>query len=194
MRGIASIFINPNPDETKFQKGLMILSCSEFHALRIHDLGRQQLPNVEWTLLYRYDPTGVFKNERVIISSDAMSLLKKIQMLKQIRAQRFDVVYIARTQEPTFTLLKVLGLFSNFNYLKLCDETADGFYLLSKNFHKLLPRFRWRWQYPKKFIRRIVNLLSWLVLFPFGFIYVVLRTIQFWFIKSFHSKSQSLDN
>ncbi|HZY10792.1 MAG TPA: hypothetical protein VFF29_06515 [Bacteroidota bacterium] len=172
----------------------MILSCSEPHARRIRDLGKQHLSNVAWTLLYRYDPTGVFKNERVIISSDAMSLLKKLQMLKQIRAQKFDVVYIARTQEPTFTLLKVLGLLSNFNYLKLCDETAGGFYLLRSNFFKFLPRLRWRWQYPRRFIRLIANLLSWVILFPLGFIYVVLRTIQFWFIKSFHSKSQPLDN
>lgn len=175
MRGLVSIVLAPPPDESRFRTGLMILSCSERYAVAIRRFAEEHYPFIAWTILYRYDSTGAFRNSRMMFSSDAITVRKKLDLLLAIRRSRYDVVYTAWTNEQSFGPLKVLGLLSNFRYHRIFNENIDAFYLHRSNFSNLRRHLLWRLASHSEIRYVAANVFSWIVLFPLGFVYLLLR-------------------
>ena len=180
-RGLASIFFNVRPDESTFSRGLLILSCSEAHALDILRFAKTRHATTHWTILYRYDATGAFRDDNIIFSSDADSVGKKLQLLRQIRVSEYDIIYVAWTNEPSFSFLKIFALFSGFGYLKIIDEHLNAFYLLRADVGSWRGHMSGRWRNRKGRRSILLNVLSWIVLFPLGIMFVVARTVYFSF-------------
>lgn len=186
-RGILSLLLNPPANERSFRKGLMILSCSEHNALRIREFARQRDTHIDWEILYRYDPTGVFKGEKLLLSSDAMSLIKKLTLLKELRSRKYDVVYVAWTNEPSYSFLKVFALFSNFGYLRVFNENLGAFYFIRSNYKNWKRHLLWRSQSQSEVKLFFLNTLSWIFLFPLGLLYLLFQTARYTIVGAFSS-------
>jgi hypothetical protein len=188
MRGIGSILIRPVPDKPDFKTGLIVLSCSEEFGVLIVEFLKKKYPLTEWTLLYRYDPSGVFAGERVIYSSDAFTIGKKIEMLTHIRRQAYDVVYVAATDELSYGLLKIFALLSRFGYLGVVTEDLSDFLIHSGNRSLFIRHLAMRWRKHKMFRTVCTGICSWLLLFPIGLLYLAARTSYLVLVKIFTSQ------
>ncbi len=177
MRGLFSIVFSPPPDESRFKTGLMILSCTERHAVAIRRFAEERYPHISWTILYRYDSSGVFHDSAVMFSSEAVTIRKKLDLLLKIRRSRYDVVYTAWTNEESFGLLKALSLLTNFRYNRVFNENIDAFYLHRSNFSNWRRHLLWRWASHSELRYVAANLLSWLFLFPLGLLYLLVRVV-----------------
>jgi hypothetical protein len=187
MRGIGSMLFRPMPVTPDFKTGLIVLSCSEDYAVLIVEYLKKKYPRTTWTLLYRYDPSGVFAGERVIYSSDAFSVGKKIAMLTDIRRRAFDVVYIAATDEISFGMLKVFGFLSHFEYFGMITENLENILIHAGNRGRVWKHFAMRWRVHKVFRTVLTGILSWLLLFPLGLLYIIGRTCYLVLVKIFTS-------
>ena len=184
-----SILFNSPPDEKIFTKGLMILSCSEDNAIRMMDFAKKHGSWIDWTILYRYDSGNVFKGEKLMLSSDADTVLKMFRMVVSIRGERFDIVYVAWTNEPSYGFLKILGLLSNFSYLRIFDENLETFYFVRKYFGNWQRHLLRRWKTRPSLRYLLMNTLSWIFLFPVGMVYLFFQTFRY-LIRSARNKNE----
>jgi ubiquinone/menaquinone biosynthesis C-methylase UbiE len=192
MRGIASVILNSFPDEQTLQTGLVVLSCSNRYATRIRSLVKQRYAHIRWTILSRYHYGDYIGGDELIVSTDAVNLGQKLRLLRDIRARRFDVVVLAWVSEPSFTLLKIFGLFSNFGFLRIFDEHLASFYLHRKDFPQwrrhIVGRLR------KRGVFYVANIFSWIILSPIGLLYILLQTVRYGLVKTLYSVADGVQS
>ncbi len=150
-----------------------MLTCSDRFADAVANRACQTLPGTQWTLLKRDEPKLPWFSGPTMFSAKAGSTGGQLSMWWKVRRQRYDVVVLACTNEPTYGLLKCMGSLSAFRCLYVIDENLKGSYLTRGNFATTFGYLRrglaaaWRgWG------KKVLRLLSW-ALSPFGFLYVV---------------------
>ena len=176
MRGLASILFNRQPEAGALRTGLLMLTCSERYADAIAARICQSLPQVRWTILKRNEPGVGWFSGPTMFSVSAGSFAGQLSMFWRVRRQRFDIVVLVCTNEPTFSLLKWMGVLSAFKYLYIIDENLKESFVVRGNYGVTIYYLRralaggwcsWR--------RHLLLYISW-ILSPLGFLYVLSRT------------------
>jgi hypothetical protein len=176
MRGLASILFNRQPEAGALRTGLLMLTCSDRYADAIAARVYRLFPQVRWTILKRNEPGIAWFSGPTLFSASAGSLSGELSMFWWVRRRRYDIVVLSCTREPTFGLLKCMGILSAFKYLCIIDENVKesfaGWGNYAKTFRYLRRGFAGGWC---SWRERLLLMLSW-VLSPLGFLYVLART------------------
>ena len=179
MRGLFSILFSPTPDIGTFRSGILLLSCSEHFAERIAEKVCAWMPDVQWTIVKRFEPPFSWFKGETIVSSYAGTLSRQWKLFRRVRAPLYDVAVIACTNEKSYNPLKTLGVCSGAGSLVIFNENLDAYIACRDTRATLINHLRWRLRqrkYPGG--RRIVlNALSWVFLFPPAFLYLSSRTM-----------------
>ncbi len=178
MRGIRSIFFSLPADIDRLKTGLFVRSCSDQHGDEILRRIRLRMPQIPWSVVRRFEPAEPDPAGRVFISSQAVTVPKKVSLIRNLRKERFDVVVVAWTGEKSFNPLKIAACFSNFRYLLVYNENYGAFFAVKKNRSYLLRHIRWRMRDRGLFTFRKpgFTVLSWIFLYPPGVAFITLRT------------------
>lgn len=179
MRGLFSILFASHPEVTRLQRGLIVLSCSDRHSQKIVEAVCRRMPQVAWTILQREETVFPKFRGTVILSRGVGSLSGKSALLRKIRSERFDIVVTSWTNEPSYTMLKVLSLLANGRFVLAYNENIDAMFLVRDQWRVIRSHLWWRLTHRTggSAWRSFLTILSWIFLFPLGVAYLVLRTI-----------------
>jgi hypothetical protein len=176
MRGLASIFLGRQPEAKALRTGLLMLTCSDLYVDQIASRVNRSFPETRWTILKRNEPALAGFSGTTLFSVKAGSIAGQMSLLWEVRRQRYDIVILSCTNEPSFGLLKCMGVLSAFEYLCVVDENLKESILRRGNFSRTLQYLRrgfaggWRvWR------KRLFWWASW-ILSPWGFLYLLVRT------------------
>jgi hypothetical protein len=178
MRGLRSIWFSQPADIERLQTGLLVQSCSDLYGEEILRKVRERMPHVRWSLVKRFEPGYDHFSGKVIFSSYASTISKKISFIRKLRQLRSDITVVAWTGEKSYNALKFAAYLSNFRYLLVYNEHYGAFFAVKKNRSYLFRHLRWRMRN-----RQILGgkkpaygLLSWIVLYPPALVFIIVRT------------------
>lgn len=179
MRGLLSMLLSSHPDVARLRRGLIVFACSDRYSHKIVEAVRRWMPRVTWTILQRDETVLPKFKGRVILSRGVESLSGKSALLRRIRREQFDIVVTSWTNEPSYTMLKVLSLLANGRFVLACNENNDAMFLIRDQWRAIRSHLWWRLTHRSggSMWRSFLNLLSWIFLFPLGAVYLVLRTL-----------------
>ncbi|MFH0992617.1 MAG: hypothetical protein V1799_21685 [bacterium] len=178
MRGLITIIRNAPPDLAAYQHGLIILSCTNAHKELILSRLKNWMPHLSWSILQReeYYPEGEYTE--ILTSLTSETVAQRLVFLRNLRKKDFDVCVMTWTGEPSYGLLKLLALLSNAHCFIVINENGDGFIFNRSSWSIVHQHWNWRRQggHTHGIGRELLEILSWIFLFPLGFVYLVFRT------------------
>lgn len=184
--GLLSVLTNRIPDYKKVSRVLFVVSCTWEKADSINIWMQDNFPNAKIKYLLRDSFPGSFKEKDILLSSKAINVLSKINVVSDLRKMNFDVVVTCWSNEKGYTALKLLPLFVNARVILAFNENADCLWLVRRNFsqifHHIFNRF------PKEVrLQKACNILTIIFLLPLGLIYVIFRFLYYTMKKYFLS-------
>lgn len=178
MRGLLSIVRLSFPVIKKFRKGIIIAACSDEYAQRISQYISNWMPYVEWVMVKRQEPViSAFKGE-TIFTLYATTFVQQLALLRSLRKKKADIVVLTWTNEASFGFLQCAGLLLHARSYIVFNENVDAFFLVVRNHRIIRHHFRWRFagKALSKGKRIILDVLSWIFLFPLGVLATVFGT------------------
>jgi hypothetical protein len=177
MRGLLSFFNSSFPDLSTVRKGIMVFSCSDKMGGRIMNRLMAWLPSVQWTVVKRDGPPVQGGVHRTIYTVHHQTVWQRIRFVRALRREAVDLVVVAWTNEPSYRLLQWLGLLSNAKSVLVFNEHTDAFFFVRANVGVIIRHWLWRREFhilesSKTLVRALIRIL----LFPIGFLYLLIRT------------------
>ncbi len=182
-RGIASILLGSIPATENFEKGLMVLSCSDENAARLETELRKRFERTVWTVFRRAPSAPESAEERIIYSMQINTAPLRRALIRKLRGEKFDIVAVAWTGEPTYVPLKVFSVFSNFRYYLVLESASQSFYLVPANLARLLAHAWTQWKARTRRWSSLVYLVGSIVLYPFGLLYLLGQIVRYLFVR-----------
>jgi hypothetical protein len=178
MRGIPSIFFNRQPDLSTFRRGIIVLSCSERYDERIASRACAWMPDVDWTVVKRLEPSFPWFGGTTLFSCYSLTMKSQLSFLRDARRNRYDVAVVAWTNEKSYRRLQWLCLFLGFKYLVVYNENVDAYVACRDTLPTLAGHLRWRFGQKRTLGGRsaVAEVASWLFLFPPAILYILART------------------
>lgn len=167
MRGGMSVFTRERRLK-RYRTGVFLATAEPELIQKVLVRVREELPNVEFTPVGPRAYDGIFTGLGKPLWLDDLKL-KPWHALRHLRCQRFDIAAVVLAGRPTFFKPKLLTFLLNPLRFVIFNENADSF---------VLDRAHWGTAW-KQLVRRCRFFhLGPLLFVPFGFSYLLIRTIR----------------
>jgi hypothetical protein len=135
-------FLTAQVDLTAARKGLLVQSGSADLLAKAIDLLRTKLPDLELTVLRQRGMEERFPLRTDVHYRDNDG--SKLQMLRALRASRFDVVFVLYSNESGFWKLKLLPYFLAAEGVLAVNEHLGWFPVTLQTTDQFAQHMRWR--------------------------------------------------
>lgn len=135
-------FLGSDGDTTRAASGLLIQTGSSALLNRAIRMIKERCPGIELTVLRQRGMAEQVVHESGVtyLDNDAA----KLDLVKQLRSRRFDVVFVLYSNEGGFWKLKLLPFLVGASSILAYNENLDSFPVSLKTVDQVLKHLRWR--------------------------------------------------
>ena len=135
-------FLNSDGDVTHASSGLLIQTGSPTLLVKAVRSIRERCPGIELTVLRKRGMGEQVDHVPGVTYLDNEG--SKLELTKQLRARRFDVVFVLYSNEGGFWKLKLLPYFVGAASVLAYNENLDSFPVSLRTANQVLQHVRWR--------------------------------------------------
>jgi ADP-heptose:LPS heptosyltransferase len=135
-------FLNSDGDVARAASGLLIQTGSPALLVRAVRTIRERCPRLELTVLRQRGMGEQVVHEPGVTYLDNEG--SKVELMRQLRAQSFDVVFVLYSNEGGFWKLKLLPYFVGAANVLAYNENLDSFPVSLRTASQVVQHVRWR--------------------------------------------------
>ncbi len=168
-----NIFRQDIPSDIGVKKICFVMTCNWNAGFEIEQKLRSKFQNARILFVLRSPHPVYYTDKDVIISTNAISITAKLEMIKELRKNYFDVVATCWNGEPTFGVLRLLCYLLKTEHLLIFENENSYYWMVRNNIDRAFGIIaRLSFKYLKK-------ILSYVFLFPAGILYVTLKGLYY---------------